>query len=141
MHLKSWFVANTKKGSSYVNINFMCIIFIRISLKFKNTGNESLRNIWLSEKIFILLIFILFHWNIQVRESSYNLTPTAYSPYDSIDKSSLSNWLCNFPFLRKIMDFKFTHKTHTHTHTHTQKHLILTCTECAKNCTWSNMIL
>ena len=49
MHLKSWFVANTKNVNSYVNINFMCIIFIRISLKFKNIGNESLRNIWLSE--------------------------------------------------------------------------------------------
>lgn len=61
-HLKAWFVANTKNVKFYVNINFMCILSIRISLKFKNIGNESLRNIWLSEEIFILFIFILFHW-------------------------------------------------------------------------------
>lgn len=84
-HLKAWFVANTKNVKFYVNINFMCIIFIRISLKFKNIGNKSLRNIWLSEEIFILFIFILFHWNIWVRESSYTFTPTTYSPYGSID--------------------------------------------------------
>ena len=64
IYLKAWFVANTKNVNFYVNINFMCIIFIRISLKFKNIGNESLRNIWLSEENFILFIFILFHWNI-----------------------------------------------------------------------------